>query len=106
MPERFGTQAAERIIEAQAQADLDPTRFVQRHDDIAQALRHEATSEHDRAIADRYAASTEPTTHGLEAPGTVHPDPGLAARGWVAAAPGIWERQPEPDPQPEPELEI
>ena len=37
----------------------------------------------------------------LPAPGTPHPDPRLAARGWQACDHGIWTRHPEREREPE-----
>ena len=33
-------------------------------------------------------------------PGTPHPDPVLAGKGWHSSRHGIWTRQPEPELEP------
>lgn len=109
---RCGRQAAETLITAQADAGLTPEAIADRHDDIAARLLSEADSPAATAYAREYSFTATVLAADLAelhrapelppVPGTAHPDPFLAARGWQVSDHGIYVRTGQAR---EPELE-
>ncbi len=109
---REGHEAAERAITTQADAGMDTDAIARRQDDIANGLMSEAATTAGRAFARNYSFTASALVAGLRdvnraepsrEPGTPHPDPFLAARGWEVGQSGIYTRTARR--QPDRELE-
>jgi len=101
-PGRIGAEAAQQVITAQASAGASTGRMARHAEDTAAWLWSEATT----ADAQRFAQSYEQTAmslvaelreseHPLPQPGTMHPDPVLAGKGWHVSpdGPGVYVRR-------------
>ncbi len=105
-----GFQAADQVIRAQAGAGMSPEATGRRQEKTVASLLSDAQTTEGQAFAREYAGTTstglrdlkEPGEPGLT-PGTPHPDPALAAKGWHVCDHGIYTRHPDGPLQPEPE---
>jgi hypothetical protein len=107
---RAGFQAADQLIRAQADAGMPADTIARRQEEIAASLLSDAQTADGQAFAREYADTAgtdlrdlkEPGEPGLT-PGTPHPDPVLAAKGWHVCDHGIHTRHPDGQLQAEPE---
>lgn len=111
---RDGRQAAERSITSRAEAGMDADAIARHHDDAAARLLSEAGTPGERSYADSYSFTGDALVSDLRdlerepprlIPGTPHPDPFLADRGWEASRHGVWVRTGTRTAAPDIELE-
>ncbi len=103
-------------ITQQADAGITPERAGDSHDERATRLLNDASTPegqaYARAFSDTAAAyvrelrERDPLPEPDRTPGTPHPDPFLAGRGWHMNEHGIYTRRAEPEPQTPPEREL
>jgi len=111
---KAGAETAQQIISAQAAAGMDAQRIAEHHQDVAAGLLSGADTDEGSAFAREYdgwgnslIADLREAERGPEpdhSPGSPHPDPRLAARGWRNCEHGIYVRrqaQAEADSDPE-----
>jgi hypothetical protein len=94
-PARAGAEAAQRTITAQAAAGVSTERMDAHAQDTAAWLFSEATGTGGEAFARGYdgtaqslVAELREAEHPLPQPGTPHPSPQLAAKGWEVSPHG------------------
>jgi len=101
-PGRLGAEAAEQIVTAQASSGVSTGRMARTHEDTAAWLWSEATTPEALQFAKGYedtalslVAELREAEHPLPAPGSPHPDPVLAAKGWHVSpdGPGVYVRR-------------
>ena len=114
-----GAGAAAQLITRQADAGMDAAATGRTQGDIATGLLADADTEEVQAFAQEFGDTTGVLGRDLRdlererdhdrgmAPGTPHPDPFLAERGWHVCSHGLYTRRTGPERQapPEPELE-
>ena len=111
---RTGAITAQQIIVAQANAGMTADRIAEHHQDVAASLLNGAETREGEAFAIEYSLAGEALVGDLRemdrgpepdhTPGSPHPDPRLAARGWRNCEHGIYHRrqaQAEADSDPE-----
>ena len=112
-PARGGAEAATQVISAQAAAGVSLDRMTSHSADTAAWLFSEATTPDGERFAAGYTetadsllAELRETAHRLPQPGSPHPDPVLAARGWEVSphGAGVYIRS-QAGVQPDRELE-
>lgn len=106
-PAKLGCEDASRIIAAQYAAGAATDQLAAHHDDVSARLLSDAHTQPGRDYAREYAQTAASLIADLRAdqaaaraerpaPGTPHPDPRLAARGWEVHRSGLYaRRQPE-----------
>ena len=109
---REGQEAAERAITSEADAGMEKDAIARSQDDIANGLLSEAATAEACGFARSYSVTASALVADLRdvscaepsrEPGTPHPDPFLAARGWEVGRSGIYTRTAQR--QPDRELE-
>lgn len=110
---QLGITDASRIIAAQYAAGVSTDELAAHHDDVSARLAADAQTKPGREYAREYALTAASliadlrgdeaaARTGRPAPGTPHPDPRLAARGWEVHRTGVYaRRQAEPEPERE-----
>jgi hypothetical protein len=110
---KTGAETTADPIIRQADAGMTAEHAEDRQDEVANRLLNDATTPegqaYARAFSDTAAAyvrelrKREPLPEPDRTPGTPHPDPFLASRGWDANEHGIYTRRAEPEPQAPPD---
>jgi hypothetical protein len=105
-----GFQTADQIIRAQADAGMNPDAIARHQEEIAASLLSDAETADGQAFAREYADTADTYLHDLKeldeptlTPGTPHPDPTLAAKGWHVCDHGIYTRRQDGQLEAEPE---
>jgi hypothetical protein len=109
---KAGTEAPTDPTFGQADAGLTPERAGGSQDEITNRLLDDPITPEGQAYArtfsDTAAANVrelrerDPLPEPDRTPGTPHPDPFLAGRGWHANEHGIYSRKPQPQAAPRP----
>jgi len=105
-----GRETARRHTTAHTEPGTAPDAIARRHEDIVASLLADAQTPGGQASAREYADTVGSYAHdpkeldgpGLT-PGTPHPDPYLAAKGWRVSDHGIYTRHRDGQLQAEPE---
>jgi hypothetical protein len=106
----MGRETAGQQIIAQADAGMTPDAIARREEDIVASLLSDAQTPGQQVFAREYADTVGTYVRDLReldgpslTPGTPHPDPYLAAKGWHVCDHGIYTRHPDGPLQAEPE---
>jgi hypothetical protein len=106
----MGRETAGQHIIAQADAGMAPDAIARRQEDIVASLLAGAQTPGGQVFAREYADTVGTYVRDLReldgpslTPGTPHPDPYLAAKGWHVCGHGIYARHPDGPLQAEPE---
>jgi hypothetical protein len=113
---KAGAEPSADLVTHQARAGMTPERAGDSQDAIAGPLLNDASTPegqaYARAFSDTAAAQVkqlrerDPLPEPDRTPGTPHPDPFLADRGWHVNEHGLYTRRPEPQAAPRPEKDL
>ena len=113
---KAGTEAAAGLTAQPANAATTPQRLAERQDQIATRLLSDRSTPEGQAYAKAFAdtAATDvrdlrtrdPLPEPDRTPGTPHPDPFLADRGWHVNEHGIYTRRATPEPHTPPQRDL
>jgi hypothetical protein len=111
-----GAGTAADPITQRADTDVTPEHARDSRDQVAARLLNDASTPegqaYAKALSDNAAAyvrelrERDPLPEPDRTPGTPHPDPFLASRGWRVNEHGIYTRKPEQHAAPRPEKEL
>jgi hypothetical protein len=106
----MGPETAGQQIITQADAGMTPDAIARRQEDIVASLLSDAQTPGQQVFAREYADTVGTYVRDLReldgpglTPGTPHPDPYLAAKGWHVCGHGIYTRHPDGQLDAEPE---